>query len=236
MFPYLILGLALLVGFVLIGRWFATADPAVLARVLKGSLIAVILVGGAFLAVTGKLVPAAILASTLVPLLLRWRAMAKRMKSAGGPSAGQSSTVETEFLRARLDHDSGAMTGEVLRGAFAGRRLEELNVEELGALRAECDGADPQAAAILDAYLERVRAAGEGEGAGAGNGASGRPSGGGAMTREEAFEVLGIAPGASDDEIKAAHRDLIRKLHPDQGGSTYLAAKINRAKDVLLGD
>jgi len=235
-FPYLILGLALLVGFVLIGRWFATADPAVLARVLKGSLIAVILVGGAFLAVTGKLVPAAILASTLVPLLLRWRAMAKRMKSAGGPSAGQSSTVETEFLRARLDHDSGAMTGEVLRGAFAGRRLEELNVEELGALRAECDGADPQAAAILDAYLERVRAAGEGEGAGAGNGASGRPSGGGAMTREEAFEVLGIAPGASDDEIKAAHRDLIRKLHPDQGGSTYLAAKINRAKDVLLGD
>lgn len=233
MFPYLILGLALLVGFVLIGRWFATADPAVLARVLKGALIAVILVGGAFLAVTGKLVPAAILASILVPLLLRWRAMAKRMKSAGGPSAGQSSTIETEFLRARLDHDSGAMTGEVLRGAFAGRRLEELSVEEVRALRAECDGVDPQAAAILDAWLAR---GGDADGAGTETGAGGEPSGGGAMTREEAFEVLGLSPGASDGEVKAAHRDLIRKLHPDQGGSTYLAAKINRAKDVLLGD
>lgn len=225
MFPYLILGIALLVGFVLIGRWFAAADPAVLARVLKGALIGAILAGGIFLAVTGKLIPAAVLASTVLPLLLRWRALAKRMKSAGGPTAGQASTVETDFLRARLDHDSGAMTGEVLRGVFAGRRLEALSIDELRALRAECADADPQAAAILDAYLERVG----GDGAG-GDGA------GGAMSREEALEILGLAPGASTEEIKAAHRTLIRKLHPDQGGSTYLAAKINRAKDVLLGE
>lgn len=220
MFPYLILGIALLVGFVLIGRWFAAADPAVLARVLKGALIGAILAGGIFLAVTGKLIPAAVLASTVLPLLLRWRALAKRMKSAGGPTAGQASTVETDFLRARLDHDSGAMTGEVLRGVFAGRRLEALSIDDLRALRAECADADPQAAAILDAYLERVG----GDGAG------------GAMSREEALEILGLAPGASTEEIKAAHRTLIRKLHPDQGGSTYLAAKINRAKDVLLGE
>jgi len=55
------------------------------------------------------------------------------------------------------------------------------------------------------------------------------------MSREEALKVLGLGPGASQDDIREAHRRLILQNHPDRGGSDYLASKINEAKDVLLG-
>jgi hypothetical protein len=62
-------------------------------------------------------------------------------------------------------------------------------------------------------------------------GSTGRRSG---MGVEEAYRVLGLSPGATRDDIQTAHRDLIKRNHPDQGGSTYIAAKVNEAKDVLL--
>jgi hypothetical protein len=57
----------------------------------------------------------------------------------------------------------------------------------------------------------------------------------GPMAREEAYEVLGLHPGASETEIKEAHRRLMRGAHPDAGGSDWLAARINQARDILLG-
>ena len=160
---------------------------------------------------------------------------------AGGPfgsahkSPGQKSEVRTDALEMELDHDSGHMEGRCLKGQFAGRTLSSLSDEDLLVLLEELRGSDEQGAVLIEAYLDR-RAQGWREGPEEPPGTSQAPRGGrGRMTREEAYAVLGLAKGASEDEIRAAHRKLMMKLHPDQGGSTYLAARINEAKDVLLG-
>ena len=98
----------------------------------------------------------------------------------------------------------------------------------------DCRFADPQSAQILEAYLDRAHPSWREDLARAGRRAAGAAAGG-SMTREQALEVLGLQPGASEDDIRRAHRELMMKMHPDRGGSTYLAAKINEAKDVLLG-
>jgi hypothetical protein len=145
--------------------------------------------------------------------------------------------VRTNALEMVLDHDSGEMEGRCLKGQFAGRMLSSLSKAELLVLLEELRATDAQGAALIEAYLDR-RAQGWREG-GAEEAAKEQaraPRGGKIrMSREEAYEILGLKKGASEDEIRAAHRKLMMKLHPDQGGSTYLAARINEAKDVLLG-
>jgi hypothetical protein len=238
MLPYFLLGLALLAGALLSLRWFVNAEPAQVAKALRWTLVAAAVVVGLFLVFAGRHVLLFFLLPALLPLLLRSRAIWQRAKAAAGPSPGRTSEVTTRFLRMVLDHDSGEMSGEILEGAFAGRELGELDEAELIALWRECRAADAQSAAVLEAYLDRAlgeawrEAAGAAAGGGADTGAGG-PEG---MSRQDAYEILGLEPGASDSDIREAHRRLMQKVHPDHGGSNYLASKINRAKELLLGD
>ena len=143
--------------------------------------------------------------------------------------------MRTDALEMALDHDSGHMEGRILKGQFAGRTLSSLSDEDLLVLLEELRGSDEQGAILIEAYIDR-RPQGWREGPEDAARAEARQprAGAGRMTREEAYAVLGLAKGANEDEIRAAHRKLMMKLHPDQGGSTYLAARINEAKDVLL--
>ncbi len=157
-----------------------------------------------------------------------------RFKSMGGPTAGKNSSIETLFLRMTLDHDSGDMSGVVLKGRFKGSALNDLDLTSLQSLLEECRSEDHQSGVVLESYLEqrfgeqwRAQSNSETD--------SERTRNRSGMTREEAIEVLGVALGASKEEIIQAHRRLMQRLHPDRGGSTYLAAKINQAKDLLLG-
>jgi DnaJ domain len=154
----------------------------------------------------------------------------------GSRGGGQhSSEVVTDSLRMQLDHTTGELEGEILRGPFAGRSLESLGLAELLDLLAGCQRDDPRSVPLLETYLDRRQPDWRAHVAGEQTGASGQPAGAGnAMDEATACSILGLAPGASVDEIKAAHRRLMTKLHPDHGGSSYLAAQLNQAKDLLL--
>lgn len=154
-------------------------------------------------------------------------AKAYRGGGAGGP---QTSQVQSRFLRMTLEHDTGNMDGEVVAGEHQGRRLSELDLDQLKALLEHYRERDGESFALLEAYLDRVyedwRDAESRQGA--------AEFSAGPMGIQEAREVLGVTDEAGEEEIVQAHRRLMQKMHPDRGGSTYLAAKINQAKDVLL--
>lgn len=147
-------------------------------------------------------------------------------------TAGQKSRVATSLLAMELDHDSGSMDGEVLAGTCKGRRLSSLSQEELMAFRGLCKQSVDQSLPLYEAWLDRAQP--EWRAAWGGN-EKGTASGSTAMTREEAYAVLGLKSGAAIADVKLAHKRLMKDFHPDKGGSDYLAAKINAAKDVLLG-
>jgi hypothetical protein len=143
---------------------------------------------------------------------------------------GQKSKVRTTVLEMELDHDTGQMDGVVLAGALAGKKLSSLTHDQLSILHAQCSSAGDQSAALLEAWLQRTQS--EFKAAGAASGQT--RAGPGKMTREEALAVLGLRGSPSPEEIKTAHRSLMKQFHPDRGGNDYLASKINAAKDVLL--
>ena len=232
---YLLGGFAVLSGFLMLVYLFVNADPARLARGLKVTGIVIAVAAAATLAVSGRLAALLMPLAMLMPLLIRVRSLLDRYRP---PAGGQTSTVATAFLRMSLDHDTGSMEGTILRGRFAGMRLDELGPGDLLALLRECRAEDEEGARLLEAYLDRARPdwrdelAGE-RAAGAAGGGTARPASGD-MSVEEAYAILGLSSGADAEAIKEAHRRLMVKLHPDHGGSDYLATKINRARDVLL--
>jgi hypothetical protein len=237
MIAYFILGICLLIGFILLGFWFVRTEPKKVISLLRWVLAILGLLLGGYLLWGGVRAWAVMALPLLLPLLMNWRAIRARLRAARGPSPGQASEVETRFLRMTLDHDSGIMTGRVTQGRFAGRLLDDLELDDLIALWAECRAEDAQSAAVLEAFLDRTQGEAWREAAAQGGaGAGPRAPRGGAMSAEEAYEILGLEPGAGRKAIHEAHRRLMQKVHPDHGGSNYLAAKINQAKALLLGD
>ena len=235
MLPYFILGVALLVGLLLAARWFVSTEPSTVAKVLKRMALALIVSVALFFLFTGRLAWAFYTLPALLPWFLRFRSLARTAKNfsrmsagAGGGFSGQTSDLKTRYLQMVLDHDSGELDGEVIEGKFAGRRLNELSLAELVDLLQTYWAEDGQSAQVLETYLDRTHGDWR-ESTARGKAETGT------MTREEALQVLGLEAGAGEDDIKEAHHRLIAGLHPDRGGSTYLAAKINQAKDALLG-
>lgn len=196
-----------------------------------------------FLGITGRLHPLFALIGAILPFAVRilpWmgRGMAafnlfKNLRNlAGGqgpaPAGPSQSEIKTRFLHIILIHGTGMMDGRILEGEFKDQELSNLKLDQLMSLLEECS-IDGDSLNVLQAYLDREHEGWRAEGRGSPGVASGN------LTREQAYEVLGLAPGASKEDIIDAHRKLIQKMHPDRGGSTYLAARINEAKDCLIG-
>jgi hypothetical protein len=232
----------LLGGFVLVLviaflRAFAFANPKLLVKSLRYSGAAVLGAFAVFLAVADRWGPAMLLGSMAWGLFTNGHAWPGGWPHFSGgrarstPKDGQSTSVRTPWIEMELDHDTGAMRGTVLKGAQAGKTLDSLGRDALLAFYREAGTADTETARLLEAYMDRTlgadwRADAERQRSAAQSGS--------AMSREEALKILGLREGASEDQIRAAHRRLMMQNHPDRGGSDYIAAKINEAKEVLL--
>jgi hypothetical protein len=230
---FLLAGAAVLAVLLLAAWLFTNADPGRLARLVRYTLGGTLVAAGGLLAIGGRWGPGLVLAALGLSVISVGRIGPFDLGSAR-PRPGSQSAVRSRYLAMRLDHDSGALKGTVTAGSMAGRSLDELALNVLEALLVEV-GDDADSVALLEGYLDRRfprwREDLEGDRAAR----PGRAADSGAMTDEEAYEVLGLAPGASEAEIRAAHRRLMKRFHPDQGGTSFLAAKINQAKDRLLG-
>jgi DnaJ domain len=236
--PTLIAGVVAVVLLYSLLQMFRAANPVVLARAIKIGGGVVALAVAAFTGIKGELAVA-------VPLgifgagLLGWSPFgASGFSSIGGlfgsgtkRSPGQASRVRSQFLDMSLDHDSGALNGQIVAGPNAGHSLDEFDLPQLTAM---ISGFDAESVSLLESYLDRRFPAWRQDAQGDAARGQSRPASSGKMTDEEAYQILGLQPGAKRDEIGRAHRALMKKLHPDQGGSTYLAARVNEAKDTLL--
>lgn len=242
-------GVVLLVALALM-QGFARASVATIRQAL---IVAGATLGAALLLallLSGRLMQAMWALALVGPLAWRawqgWRTARRFARGGGGGAAGAAeseTTVETATLAMTLHHGSGRMTGTVRRGRFAGADLAELDLAALLALLEDCRAEDPESVPLLEAWLDRTRpdwrdsaeAGAAGDRAGGGSARGPPPSSrGGPMSRAEALAVLGLAEGATEEEIRAAHRRLMRGAHPDRGGSDWLAARLNEARDTLL--
>ncbi|WP_295447339.1 molecular chaperone DnaJ [uncultured Thiodictyon sp.] len=240
--------------------WFRRTPPARVADTLRKVILWAVVGVLVLAAVTGRLSPIFAFIGALIPVAIRLFALIQTIPAlqrllrslgiplpgglfGGGPAAGgtgsassggpRGSSIRTQFLEMRLDHATGAMDGRVLEGPFAGRELHDLRLDELLRMLELYREADAQSASVLEAYLDREREAdwrARDPGPGAGRAAAGD----GPMNETEALAILDLEPAADAAAIRDAHRRLMQRLHPDRGGSGYLAAKINEAKRVLL--
>ncbi len=247
----IILALILLIAYLLV-RWFIRTPPQQVAAQLKKSALYIVVVIVAILAITGKLHWLFALFASLIPFAQRllslfrsyqlFKGVAGQFKNMGGTgqrhstqsSSGQQSTITTAWLKVTLDHDTGDLSGVVLNGQFRGKRLEEMSLNALIALLADCRSQDEESAPLLETYMDR-RFGEQWREQFDHDSTSNRATASGAdLSVEECYEILGLSPNATIEDVKMAHRQLIQKVHPDRGGSVYLASKINKAKDILV--
>ena len=233
---------------VLVGAlmWFVSrlgrSTPQNRSKILKlgalygGGIILLLLI------VTGKLPALFALLVAAIPWIQRIimvRSAYQTFKSfKGGPvpgsKPGQTSSVNSKILKMELNHDNGTITGSVLTGNYKGSSLDDLSIEQLAELMNYCRKKDAQSASLLETYLDRMRTDEWTEYVQSHADEQSTMADSDDMTREEALQVLGLEENASEQEIIEAHRVLMQRNHPDRGGSTWLAARINRAKDILL--
>ena len=221
--PYAIAAIVVFVAAALLLPRLVNANPSTIAFAARNGMSGVVLGLAMFFALRG-------LMALAVPLFLFGMFLhgARKGFNRTNKSSGQKSSVRTAMLDMWLNHDDGTMDGTVLSGAMSGRKLSELDLHELLKLLGECVSANDQSEALLMAYLDRVHPQWREQGGQTGN-ASSRSS----MSKEDALDVLGLKEGASEKEIRTAYRRMMKKHHPDSGGSAYLAARINEANDVL---
>ena len=200
----------------------ARTKPQRAARIARATIGTAMFLGGAYMFVRSKLAS---------PFGAGAFAFNQKRKA---PDEGRWSEARSHFIKMRLDHDTGAMDGEALGGGYAGRALRSLSLAESLNLLDACRRQDPDGARLLETYLDRRFTAWRQAEQGQPNGGGGRRGSGGSMTRQQAYQALGLQDGASGEEIIRAHRSLMKKFHPDRGGATEQAALVNQAKDVLL--
>ena len=225
---FILLGLAgLAVVAVLLG-FVVRTPPEKLARWMRmGAGIALLALGGGLL--LARQIGLALPVGVAGWIILRRQAAVRT-----ATSAGRTSTVRSASLEMVLDIETGEMDGRVLMGRRAGQKLSTLSLDELKELAAELHG-DPDALRLLEAYLDRAHPAWHEDVQADGADRHGAAPDPGGMDTKEAYDILGLEPDAGEAEVREAHRRLMKQVHPDRGGSAALAAKINEAKDRILG-
>ncbi len=234
-------------------QWFINTSPQKIAQILRRSAIYLVIALLLFLIVTGRLHWIIALIGGLLPLarkllpLLRsfatfkhlfqqyqqrpWQ-QSKSSTHSNVSSPPPTSEVTSAYLQMTLDHETGLLAGKVLQGQYQGHSLADISLLNLQEFFTELQNIDQDSAALLASYLTQTygdqwqQTAQDHQPSDTNNNST--------MSPQQAYEILGLQPGADEAQIKQAHHRLIQKIHPDRGGSSYLAAQINLAKDLLL--
>jgi hypothetical protein len=209
---------------------FLRVDASKLAAALRIAGPAVLGIAGILLTVTGR----AAVGGMLLTGAVGWYGLGRARGRVAKPK-GQRSTVRTAAIEMELDHDTGGLEGIVLAGRYEQKMLSSLSLKQLRELYKELAD-DSESRQLLETYLDGRFPAWRDDVKANGGDRHGVAPGSGPMTKEEAYKVLGLEAGATSADIRKAHRRLMQRLHPDLGGTSFLAARINEAKDILLSD
>ena len=238
---WIVIGLISLISFFLLLRFLVSAEPKKIIQLIKWTLVLLFIF---ILIFFGIRFSSFILWLILPVLFFSLRTLLGVFLSRffmnyfnlrtnsfyNSNNSSNTSSVETEYIVMSLNQNDGDVSGRIKKGSFSGKKLENLSLESLFELREELR-VDQESLDLIEAYLDRLVGSDWREQA---ENQSPEESDSTIMTLKEAYLLLGLNENANKDEIKAAHHKLMLKIHPDQGGSNFLASKINLAKELLL--